>query len=34
MIISCFPTGIVNKERPGKGIADISHAGFESLVPI
>lgn len=32
MIVSCFPTGIVNFERPGQGIADIKKAGFTDVV--
>ncbi len=32
MIVSCFPTGIVNKERPGQGIGDIKKAGFSNVV--
>lgn len=32
MIVSCFPTGIVNTERPGQGMADIKKAGFSNVV--
>ena len=32
MIVSCFPTGIVNSERPGQGIADIKRSGFSNVV--
>lgn len=32
MIVSCFPTGIVNRERPGQGIVDIKKAGFSNVV--
>lgn len=32
MIVSCFPTGIINTERPGQGLADINKAGFAYVV--
>lgn len=32
MIVSCFPTRIVNNERPGQGIADIKRSGFSNVV--
>lgn len=32
MIISCFPTGIVNLKRPGQGITDLCHAGFDNII--
>lgn len=32
MVISCFPTGIVNIKHPGQGIMDLSNAGFTNLL--
>ena len=32
MIISCFPTGIVNLKRPSQGVADIVNAGFTNVL--
>lgn len=32
MTVSCFPTGIVNRERPGQGVADIRRTGFTHVV--
>ncbi len=32
MIITCFPTGIVNIKHPGQGIMDLSGAGFTNVV--
>lgn len=32
MVISCFPTGIVNLKHPGQGIMDLSNAGFTNLL--
>lgn len=32
MVVSCFPTGIVNLRYPGQGIMDLSHAGFTNLL--
>lgn len=31
MTISCSPSGIVNFERPGQGINDLSNSGFENI---